>query len=249
LSRSSRFLARVFVGGFLALVGFSASPARATLIHDYEFQNSVADSLGGPSLTTLGGTVGPSSYNFGAEQGLSLSGALSAAQSATYTIDLVFKFDTLSGFRKIVDFKNLASDNGVYNLSTDMNYFNFSFGPNGAFTAGTYARVDLTRDNSTGLVVGYVNGVQQISFTDSSSDAVFNAANHIINFFQDDNVTGGRESSSGSVRQIRIFDTALSATEVAALGPAVPEPSSFIMMATGLTFAGLRTLQLRRRRR
>jgi Concanavalin A-like lectin/glucanases superfamily len=243
----SRFRARFIVLGVAGLLVSAVAPVRADLIHDYEFQNTLADSLGGPSLTSLGGTAGPTSYNFGAEQGLSLSGALTPAQAATYTIDMYFEFDTLSGFRKILDFKGLGSDNGVYNLSTDLNYFNFSFGPNGAFTPGTFARVDLTRDNSTGVVVGYVNGVQQISFTDSTSDAVFNAANNIINFFQDDNVTGGRESSAGSVKQIRIFDTALSASEIAALGT-VPEPSSVVMIATGLVCTGLRTLRSRRRR-
>jgi Concanavalin A-like lectin/glucanases superfamily/PEP-CTERM motif len=223
----------------LGLCALTVSRAKADVIHDYEFNNSLSDSLGGPNLTSLGGTIGPTSYLFGVEQGLSLSGALTAAQSSTYTIDLSFELDSLGGFRKLLDFKNLASDNGLYNLNTAMNYFNITTGPTGAFTPGVFVRVDLTRDNSTGLVVGYVNGVQQISFTDSTSDAVFNAASNIINFFQDDNVTGGRESSSGSVNQIRIYNTALSATDVAALGgpkpiAAVPEPSSLTLLATGV---------------
>ena len=228
----------------LGLCALTASRVEATLIHDYEFNNSLSDSLGGPSLTSLGGTIGPSSYVFGAQQGLSLSGALTSAQSSTYTVDLSFELDTLSGFRKLLDFKNLSSDNGLYNLNTNLNYFNFTTGPTGAFAPGVYARLDLTRDNTTGLVVGYVNGVQQISFTDSTSDAVFNSASNIINFFQDDNVTGGRESSSGSVDQIRIYDTALSQSEETALGApkpngAVPEPSSLTLVATGLVAAML----------
>jgi hypothetical protein len=101
---------------------------------------------------------------------------LTTAQSASYSIFLNFEFDELSGFRKILNFKNLASDDGVYNLSTDLNYFNFSFGPTGAFTAGTFEQVVLTRDGATGLVIGFVNGVEQFNFTDSTSDAVFNAA-------------------------------------------------------------------------
>ena len=214
----------------------AASPAAAaSLTHDYLFQNTLADSLGGPSLTSLGGTVGVGEYTFGAEQGLSLSGALTPAQSADYSIYLNFELDTLTGFRKILDFKNLASDNGMYNLSTALNYFNFSTGPTGAFAPGVFAQVVLTRDNTTGLVVGYVNGVQQISFTDNTSDAVFNAANNIINFFQDDNVTTGRESSSGAVSEIRIYDGALTATEVADLSnTATPEPASLVLAGAGL---------------
>jgi hypothetical protein len=212
-----------------------SSPAGAGLIHDYLFQGSLADSLGGPSLVSLGGTVGPNAYTFGAEQGLSLSNALTGGEDATYSIYLNFEFDSLTGYRKILDFKDLASDNGLYNLNTDINYYNFSFSSAGVFTPGVFAQVVLTRDNTTGSVVGYVDGVPQISFTDTTSDAVFNAANNIINFFQDDNVTGGRESSSGSVSEIRIYDTALSASQVAALSTSsVPEPASLAIAGGGL---------------
>lgn len=226
------------------LLLFGSIPTFAGLIHDYEFQNTLADSLGGPALTSLGGTLSAGEYTFGAQQGLSLSSALTGGEDANYTIFMNLEFDTLTGFRKILDFKDLASDNGLYNLSTALNYFNFSTGSTGAFTPGTFAQVVLTRDNSTGLVVGYVDGVQQIAFTDTTSDAVFNAANNIINFFQDDNVTGGRESSSGAVSHIEIFDSALSSSQVAALpGSSVPEPASLIMAGAGL----LLCLKLRRR--
>jgi hypothetical protein len=221
---------QVALSFLLAIAPVSA----ATLEHDYEFQGNLVDSLGGPALTSLGGTIGATSYTFGAQQGLSLNNAV--LNNGNYSIFMNFEFDTTSGFRKIVDFKDLASDNGLYNLSTSLNYFNFSTGPTGAFTPGVFVGVTITRDSSTGLVVGYVNGVQQISFTDTTSDAVFNAANNIINFFQDDNQTGGRESSSGAVNRIEIFDGALTATEVAALtaGTSTPEPVSFCLAGLGL---------------
>jgi Concanavalin A-like lectin/glucanases superfamily len=226
---------------FLVLGGLAASPASAGLTHDYEFNGNLNDSLGGPALTSLGGTIGASSFTFGQNQGLSLSSALASA--GTYTIDLSFEFDNLSGYEKIIDFKNLTSDNGLYTLNTNLNYFlggNIN-GPT-TLTPGTFMRVDLTRDASTNLVTAYVNGVAQFSFTDSSSDATFSAANNIINFFHDDTVTGGREASPGSVNQIRIYDTALSASDVAALGGpkgVVPEPSAVILVTTGLALAGL----------
>jgi hypothetical protein len=217
----------------------------ASLIHDYTFQNTLADSLGGPSLTSLGGTLGAGTYTFGAEQGLSLSGALTASQAANYSVYMDFDFDDLTGYRKILDFKNLASDNGLYDLSTDLNYYNFSFGPSGAFTAGTFAQVVLTRDSVSGLLTGYVNGVEQIQFTDTTSDAVFNAANNIINFFEDDAVTGGRESSSGAVSEIRIYDGALTASEVTALSTTVPEPISLVLTGTGLLLCVVRRKLIR----
>lgn len=206
----------------------------ATITHDYNLTNSLNDLVGSTPLNSDGGSITGAGYAFGAQQGLNVSSALSNA--GNYSILMDFSFQDLSGYRKILDFKNLASDNGLYNLNTELNYYNFSVGPTGALTVNTPAEVIITRDSGTQLVTGYVNGVSQISFTDSSSDAVFNAANGIIHFFEDDNVTGGRESSGGLATRISIYDGALTSSEVAALS-GVPEPTSFLLLATGL--AGL----------
>jgi hypothetical protein len=88
-------------------------------------------------------------------------------------------------------------------MTTDINFYNFSFSGSGVLTAGTPARVVLTRDSITNLVVGYVNGVQAISFTDGSGNGTFTGLNGIIQFFEDDNVTGGRESSGGVATHIQ----------------------------------------------
>ncbi|MEO8596809.1 MAG: LamG-like jellyroll fold domain-containing protein [Candidatus Solibacter sp.] len=221
---------------FALLLGAGSSFA-ATLTHDYLLQNTLADSLGGPDLTSLGGTIGPTGYTFAQQQGLSLSNAFTGGQNANYSIYLNFAFDVTTGFRKILDFKALGSDNGLYNLDTTLNFYNITTGPAGAFAPGVFAQVVLTRDGS-GNVVGYVNGVQQISFADTSSAAVFDAANGIINFFQDDGVTGGRESSGGVVTEIRIYDGALTAEEVGGL-TAAPEPASLALAGAGLALCVL----------
>ncbi len=218
----------------------------ATLIHDYQFQNSLADSLGGPSLVSLGGTVGSGTYTFAAQQGLSLSNAL--PNSADYSLFMNFEFSSVSGYVKIVDFKNLTADNGLYNLTGTLVYFPFATGttPN-TIAAATFVKVAITRDTATNTVTGYVNGVQQLQFTDSTLDAVFSSANNIINFFQDDAVTSGRESSAGVATRIQVFNGALTAAQVAALpsgSSSVPEP-----MSLGLSGAGLSLCLLLRSRR
>src|SRR5262249_8472628 len=53
-----------------------ASPPPSPLIHDYELNNTYADSMGGPSLQPNGGTLSSGSYTFGANQGLTLNNAL-----------------------------------------------------------------------------------------------------------------------------------------------------------------------------
>ena len=88
----------------------------ATLTHNYALSSSLSDTLGGPSLVADGGTQSATGYSFAANQGLNLSSALS--NSGDYSILMDFSFSTLTGFRKILDFQNRASDAGFYNLGT-----------------------------------------------------------------------------------------------------------------------------------
>jgi len=73
----------------------------------YQLNGSYAESNGGPSLVPYGGTLGPTGYTFGVQQGLSLSGS---GAFDSYSIDIHFFFDALGssfdGYQKILDFKN-----------------------------------------------------------------------------------------------------------------------------------------------
>jgi fibronectin type 3 domain-containing protein len=199
----------------IGLFGAIAHPANAaSLIHNYRINGSLADSLGGPSLVSGGGTVGPTAYTFGLDQGPMLSNAITADN---YSIEIVFTFNQVGGYRKIIDFADLSADAGLYNLNSYLDFYPVTAGPGPVITAGTPVHVVLTRDSSTGTVTGYVGGTQQFSFTDSSNYAVFSGTNNIIHFFQDDNTTGQREASDGSVDFIRIYDGPLSSGDVAAL--------------------------------
>ncbi|HXA39673.1 MAG TPA: PEPxxWA-CTERM sorting domain-containing protein [Phenylobacterium sp.] len=232
-------------GAVFASAVLFASTASATLIHDYELNGNLHDSAGGADIVSNGGTLGASGVTFGANQGLAIGGY---SNTGVYTIATRFDFDQTTGYRKILDFKDLASDNGLYNLNTALVFYNDAFGAVGAINPGTLVDVVLTR-NSGGVTTGYINGVEAIQYTDGIGDSVIQDT---LNLFVDDHVTGQGEASSGFVDYVRTYDTALNADQVRLLtdappviGPGVPEPGAWAMMILGLGGVGA---LLRRRR-
>lgn len=201
-----------------------ASPAHATLLHNYDLNGSLTDSLGGPALTANGGVLGASGYTFGANQGLSLSG-LNLVSSGAYAIEVGFSFDTLSGYRKIIDFSNLALDSGLYTLGNNLNFYPVVTGASGVFQSGQLVSLLLVR-TAAGSVNASVNGVPEFGFSDTSNLAISNT----LKFFIDDFATGQFEASSGYVDYIRISDSAPVS--------AVPLPGALPLLAAGLAGLG-----------
>ena len=229
---------------FLAALLITIAPAaHAALVHQYELNGSFADTFSGPSLVPGGvGTFDALTYHFGANQGLSLSGALPS--SATYSILVDFKFTALGSFKKIIDFKNLASDAGLYSLGeSSLTFFPGISGPS-AMPIDTWLRLVITRD-ATDTFTCYKDGALEFSFADPSGVAVFSEPGSIIRFFKDDAASGGFEAVAGVADRIEIYDDALTSTQVATLGgPAIPEPASAALLLLG----GL-ALAARRRRK
>jgi len=189
------------------------APTGPVPIHVYQLDGTYADDLGGPALVGRGGSFVPGGYQFAVNQGLALTSAMPAE---VYTVDMVFSFDTLGSWRKILDFKNLRSDNGLYTYDNSLQFVvvagsTFETSPP-VLAANTTMQVTLTR-NAAGRVTGYVNRAQLITFVDTSTVAAL-GSDAIANFFIDDTPTGGGESSGGIVRRIRIYDVALDATQL-----------------------------------
>ena len=164
-----------------------------------------------------------SGYKFGANQGLTLSSAL--PNPAQYSLEILFRWDaTPGGWHKIIDFHNLASNVGLYTANSGLHFLNGPFTAN-LFTPNTLARLVLTRDDSTDTVRGYINGVEVWNFIDAASDAVFDGPNQIIRFFQDDNTTAQSEAQAGFVEMIRIYNSVLTAPQVAFLESPIAIPA------------------------
>ena len=98
-------------------------------------------------------------------------------------------------------------------------------GPDVVLANGVYADLLVTREGTTKEVMGFVDGRPEVAVTDSSDVGVFSGTNNIMTFFEDDFATSGLEASPGTVQRIQIFD-----------GPVnpVPEPSSFLLLGTGM---------------
>lgn len=231
------------------VLSLSSTSYGATLVHQYQLNGTLADDFGGPALVSGGGTLGPANYSFSAGQGLSLSDGLPNAFD--YSIEMIVNFSNLAPFqyRKIIDFKNLTSDWGLYTHSNSLTFYGGTVpGPSDALSNNVDARIILTRDDSTDLVSFYVNGAIQGSFTDSTDIAEFTFANNIIHFFRNDTVQSG-EDPTGVVDLIRIYNGALTISEVAALdGPTpVPEPTSLLLASCATALFGAHRFRRRRK--
>ncbi len=208
-----------------------------TPLHAYELNGSLADTYGGPAITNNGGSLGAAGITFLANNGPSLENWIAGtATSGNYSIEMYFSITTTSSYRKLIDFSNRSSDNGLYNLSTSLSFYPMTTGSNGAITDNVMTHLVLTRDGTTGDVFGYINGsiTLGISFTDSSNFATFTGTNNIMHFFRDDSVTSFNEASDGFVDFIRIYDRPLSASEAALLFAAIPEPTSIALACFGM---------------
>ena len=199
-----------------------AVPATATA--DYYFQGSLESSLGtapdlveiesGSTAFTADGTTGVTVLRFAGGRGLALAPTTHVIRSSGYSIELLFRFDLLAGFRKVIDFKNGSTDEGLYLLDGCLTFFPIEKDALTRIGSDSYVQVVLTRDTAD-RVVGYLDGVRQFAFNDRVGLAKVGGSDG-LRFFVDD-VTTTQEWSSGSVSQIRLFDQALTANEVALL--------------------------------
>ncbi len=147
------------------------------------------------------------------------------------TIALRFSSDSLSGYQKIGDFKNLSSDSGFYTLNSAFKFYNAS-GSSGSTTANTSLDVVLTRSSSR-TVNAYVgnNFTPIISFSNTGDIGVSNAVSNqsILWFFKDDNSRS--KQRSGRIDSLVIYKGALSGAQIASgrvtsAPTTIPEPAT-----------------------
>ena len=132
------------------IFGVCRPSCAATLKADYQFNYSRASSVGGaPALTDIGlgtnifadesvdGTTRPV-LTFPQNNGLQLSPTTNTISSGSYSIVMLFRFNDVSSYKRILDFKNGTSDRGLYNYSGKLHFYSSATGNTTAITAGTY---------------------------------------------------------------------------------------------------------------
>ncbi|MEM9825020.1 MAG: hypothetical protein AAF958_00440 [Planctomycetota bacterium] len=215
---------------FLVGTAFVFAPeARGELVlsSQYLFDTDLSDSLGnqGDLSQISGGSLAGGGFTFGNDEGLSLTTNLT---DDDYRIEFDVTFTDLAGWDKLIDFKDGASDDGLYLNATSNNFLTF-FGAGvangGDFVdTGTSYTVSIQRVDEE--VTASVDGVEQFSFFDFGDDAL--TATDQIAFFVDDSVTGD-EGVAGTITELRLFTNAVT----------IPEPSGMMVLA-GLAAAAAR---------
>ena len=231
----------------------AAGIANADLVADYQFDNTFSSSIGsaadlievnGPGSfgTALVGLGNRTVFNFLADNGLRVNTSGLIANTE-YTAAALFEFDDVAGYKRILDTSNLKDDFGVYNTGSGTLGFCSDDDPGTQpFGVNTYVQFVMTRNGTTGLTRGYLNGVESFSFIDASFHSSIDGDNQLV-FFKDD--SAGGENASGSVARIQLYDEELTSSAVATLDlfdfSPVPEPSVLTFMVLGLLgFVGCR---------
>ena len=190
-------------------------PWRGLTPYTYELNGSYAETNGGPSLVSYGGTLGDTGYTFGVNAGLSLSDTgINIGISDAYSIAIRFYFDdvnaSINTYEKILDFKNRTSDSGLYSASGQLLLFatTGSGDPHAGsfvhdFANGTPADLLVTR-NASGLFSAFVNGHFAFSVMDTNGATRFSGPGNIINFFMDDTLSFAPEAGTGFVDRIQV---------------------------------------------
>ncbi len=224
------------------------------LIAEYDFAGNLLDDRHNSTLTAFGADNDGNNHNnaaseFATDAGiggdttywrwtstLSRGGGfwidLDGDLGPSYSVGVRFSFDaTGPGWRKIMDYNNMASDEGFYFYNDGkLAFYPYQGESLGISTISNEQIVDVvaTRDEATGVFTAYmiVNGSLTKEFeVDDLADgyaipAVVSGSSR-IGFFFDDNDTSSEASPGGKVYAIKIWDSPISQADVqTAMDPA-----------------------------
>ncbi len=245
------------ISGYWGLSRAQADAATPSV--DYQFNGTLTDSAAGSSLTVTPTCPNPvlnvpdnqciATSAFGSDgggpywtwtagsptrRGGGFTVVTNSPLTKTYTIALKFSFASMpSGWAKIIDYNNKATDDGFYFKNGRLQFYPES--PAGAtYTANQVLDLVITRDDATTTKPftvyartpgGALQTVYQINDTsDLAVPATINAgANSVLGFFFDDNDTSAEATTGGKVYRLRTWNgVALTPSQVDAATSTTP---------------------------
>jgi hypothetical protein len=230
----------------------SASASALTVVDPLSVSSFITDTVNGQSRSVyrFDGNSSPATN----QGGLQFTNA-SLMTSNSYSVELYFSFDAVTGWRRIIDTLDRTSDLGFYVLNGGLQLYPSNIGV-GTFSPNTYYHVILTYSGTQ--AIAYLNGVAQSTQTTDYYDLPLSG---IISLFLD-NTSGPAQTeySGGKIAWARFYDGVVDASAASAAfttaqnfdsgagggtggGGNVPEPSTFALAAAGALLA------LARRRR
>ncbi|HYB98677.1 MAG TPA: LamG-like jellyroll fold domain-containing protein [Candidatus Limnocylindrales bacterium] len=202
----------------LLLAPSTSTAATEGLIGDYQFNQTLAPVVGSlPAMTEIGPADGMfivdeihgitrTAFEFPQHNGLQITPTTGLDGTEPYTIILEVRLADLSGYRRLVDFKNGQSDTGLYLLGGALIFYNKS-ASGGRVCPDTWVQMAITRDANKN-VIGYIDGNAYFGFTDTTDLAMI--SDSTLRFFRDNECAAGAcsEASAGAVARVLIYDTA-----------------------------------------
>jgi hypothetical protein len=214
---------RVLLSVTVLVCALTASAQNVT--HKYHFNGGLNEMYSlGPALTTACTTgtfaseslpVGLAKKTYRFEKGCGLvynDATKNLIASGTYTIELYFRLDTVTGYKKLADFDSLKVDAGLYNQTGKIVLYPNFTSADSFVGAGVYQYVAITRDGSSKKMYINANGKTAGTYTDNTDLYKLGTAK-LLTFFQDDKSTN-TEQSKGAVAMIQISNYAIDSNTV-----------------------------------
>lgn len=220
---------------------FSATvTAQSTLVSKLDFNGSLSDAQGNAittpynnaAFTFVNGSMvwtSDTAYSGGGVQ-LRLPDAVFTEDD--YSIAIDFQFAEVTGYRKIIDFSGLGSDQGLYVNGSLRLYSGGGYGSVN-WTAATNYTVLVTRSAADDTTRAYLVQNNQLQLESKAYDvasyyvAVLSGNDRVLHFFHDDTTTVDEFASAGSVSQIRIWNGIATLQDVLSGMPQAPAATPF----------------------
>lgn len=211
---------------FIAAVAFllQSGAAFSQSVYSYRFFNNLTGTNGAPVLspTCVGsyqvvhlshyGNMPYTVYRFTSGCGFSYIDSTNFLQAGSYTIEMYAELDNVSGYRKLVDYKNRTTDDGLYDNDGACNFRGPGNVSGSYFTNGVYSLITITRNATSGVVKMFVDGSYVDQFNDPTGVYAFYDAAKRLAFFLDDTYSSDTEVSAGSIALLNIYNYELDST-------------------------------------